>query len=84
MGFNYAGEQKTILVGTGKHGGRGGWVRTTQPAASLTNLSGGPSAMVESLPNGVSWTNLIAGICSLRDQRASPKPPDGEHQESQR
>ena len=34
--------------------------------------------MVESLPNGVSWTNLMAGICSLRDQHASPKPPDGD------
>ena len=40
--------------------------------------------MVESLPNGVSWSNLMAGLRSLRDQHASPKPPDGEHEESQK
>jgi hypothetical protein len=40
--------------------------------------------MLESLPNRVSWTNLLAEISRLKNQHASPKPPDGENQESQK
>jgi hypothetical protein len=40
--------------------------------------------LLESLPNRVGWTNLIAGICGLKNQPGTPEPPEGENQESQK
>jgi len=50
----------------------------------LDGADTGPLIMLESLPNAVRGINMMAGIFGLINQRASPKPPDDEHQESQK